>query len=237
VPHADGNGRLHSNRILSLLPAEEYDRLAPHSRYVELPLREVLYRPEDPMPFVYFPLSGTVSLTAPMRDGREVEIGVVGREGMAGLPVFLGTDSSPFKAVVQVSGGAVRVRAGALREEAGRGGELSRLLLRYAQAFFVQAAQTAACNRLHPMEGRLAKWLLTTRDRAESDTFDLTQEFPSIMLGVRRAGVSDAMGVLKAGGLIGHTWGSLTVLDAGGLERASCECYGVVKDEYARLVA
>ena len=237
MAHPDGDGRPHYNRILSSLPAREYERLAPHFQYVELPLRQVLHLPEGPMPFVYFPLSGTVSLTAMMRDGREVEIGAVGREGMAGLPVFLGTDTAPFKAVVQVSGGAVRVKAGALREEAGRGGRLHRLLLRYAQAFFVSTAQTAACNRLHPMEGRLAKWLLTTRDRAESDTFDLTQEFLSIMLGVRRAGVSEAMGVLKAGGLIGHTRGSLTVLDAGGLERASCECYGVVRDEYARLVA
>jgi len=236
MSHADGNGRLHSNRILSLLPAGEYDRLAPHSRYVELPLREVLYRPDDPMPYVHFPLSGTVSLTAPMRDGHEVEIGVVGREGMAGLPVFLGTDSSPFKAVVQVSGGAVRIKAGALREEAGRGGALHRLLLRYAQAFFVQAAQTAACNRLHPMGGRLAKWLLTTRDRAQSDVLDLTQEFLAVMLGVRRAGVSEAITALEERGLVGHARNRISILDGPGLERVSCECYGVVRKEFDRLL-
>ena len=237
MSHADGNGRLLSNRILTLLPTEEHERLAPHFQYVELPLREVLYRPDDLMPFVYFPLSGTVSVTAPMRDGDEVEVGVVGREGMAGLPVFLGTDSSPFKAVVQVSGGAVRVKAGALRGEAARGGELHLLLLRYAQAFFVQAGQTAACNRIHPLEARLAKWLLTTRDRARSDVLDLTQEFLSIMLGVRRSGVCETLGALEERGLVGRARSRITILDGPGLEAASCECYGVVRTEFDRLLA
>jgi CRP-like cAMP-binding protein len=237
MSHADGDAPPLSNRILSLLPAEEYERLAPHFQYVELPLRGVLYRPDDAMPFVHFPLSGTVSLAAPMRDGREVEVGVVGREGMAGLQVFLGTDSSPFKAVVQVSGSAVRVKAGALRSESGRCGELQRLLLRYAQAFFVQTAQTAACNRLHPLEGRLAKWLLTTRDRARSDELGLTQEFLSIMLGMRRAGVSEAIGELERRGLVGHARSRITILDGPGLEAASCECYAVVRREFDRLVA
>jgi CRP-like cAMP-binding protein len=236
MSHAEGNGRPLSNRILSLLPAEEYERLAPHFQYVELPLRGVLYRPDDPMPYVYFPLSGTVSLTAPMRDGHEVEVGVVGREGMAGMPVFLGTDSSPFKAVVQVSGGAVRVKAGAFRGESGRGGELHRLLLRYTQAFFVQAAQTAACNRLHAMEGRLAKWLLTTRDRAQSGELELTQEFLSIMLGMRRAGVSEAIGELERRGLVRHARSRITILNGPGLEAASCECYEVVRKEFDRLL-
>lgn len=205
---ADGDARLHSNRILSLLPAAEHQRLAPHFRYVELPLREVLYRPDEHISYVYFPPGGTVSVTAPIRDGHEAEVGVVGREGMAGLPVFLGTDSAPFRAVVQVAGGAVRIKAGAFRAEVARGGELSRLLLRYAQAFFVQAAQTAACNRLHSMEGRLAKWLLTTRDRVRSDELELTQEFLSILLGVRRAGVSEAVGV-PGGGWSGTHAGEL----------------------------
>jgi CRP-like cAMP-binding protein len=236
MAHPNGNGRLHYNRILSSLPAEDYERLAPHFHYVELPLRRVLYLPDDPMPFVYFPLSGTVSLTAPMRDGKEVEIGVVGREGVVGMPVFLGTDSAPFKAMVQVSGGAVRVKAGALREESGRCGELHRLLLRYAQAFFVQAAQTAACNRLHPMEGRLAKWLLTTRDRAGRVEMDLTQEFLGVMLGVRRAGVNEALGELERRGLVGHARARITILDGPGLEAFSCECYGVVKKEFDRLL-
>jgi CRP-like cAMP-binding protein len=237
MSHAEGDARPLSNRILSLLPAGEYERFAPHFQYVELPLRAVLYRPDDPISHVFFPLSGTVSLTAPMRDGHEIEVSVVGREGLAGMPVFLGTDSSPFKAVVQVSGSAVRVRAGAFRAEAGRCGELQRLLLRYAQAFFVQTAQTAACNRLHPMEARLAKWLLTTRDRALSNQLDLTQDFLSIMLGVRRAGVSEAVTALEERGLVGHARRRITILDGPGLEAASCECYEVVRKEFDRLLA
>jgi len=140
MSHADGGARRLSNRILSLLSPEEYGRLAPHFQYVELSPGDVLYRPEDPIPHVFFPLSGMVSVTAPMRDGKEVEVGAVGREGVAGLPVFLGTESAPFRAAVRVSGSAVRVTAGAFREESGRRGELHRLLLRHAQAFFVRAA-------------------------------------------------------------------------------------------------
>ena len=234
--HADGHGRPLSNRILSLLPAGDYGRLAAHFQYVELPLGEVLYQPDTPLSHVYFPVSGTVSLTAPMSDGGEVEVGVVGREGMAGLPVFLGTDSTPFKALVQVAGGAVRVAAGRFISEAGPGGELHRLLLRYAQAFFVQAAQTAACNRFHQMEARLAKWLLTTRDRARSDELDLTQEFLAMMLGVRRAGVSEAVCELERRGLVGHARRRITILDGPGLEAASCECYGLIRKEYERLL-
>jgi CRP-like cAMP-binding protein len=229
--------RPRSNRILSATPAPEQERLLSHLEYVELRRGDVLHEAGEPMTHVYFPYSGTISVVAQMEDGSQVEVGVVGREGMLGLPLVLGTDTAPLRAFTQVSGGAMRMMAGAFKEEVARGGRLYALLLRYAQAFFVQTAQTAACNRLHPMEGRLAKWLLTTKDRAESDTLDLTQEFLSIMLGVRRAGVSEAMGVLKAGGLIGHTRGSLTVLDAEGLERASCECYEVVRNEYDRLVA
>lgn len=236
MSHANGNGRPLSNHILSLLPAGDYGRLAAHFQYVELPLGEVLYQPDMPLSHVYFPLSGTVSLTAPMSDGGEIEIGIVGREGMAGLPVFLGTSFTPFKAMVQVSGGAVRVAAGPFIAEAGPGGELHRLLLRYAQSFFVQAAQTAACNRFHVMEERLAKWLLTTRDRAESNELDLTQEFLSTMLGVRRAGVSEAVCELERRGLVAHGRRRITILDGPGLEAASCECYGVIRREYDRLL-
>lgn len=237
MSHADGDARQLSNRILSLLPAEEYERLAPHFRYVELRAGDVLYQPEGAMPYVYFPLSGMLSVTAPMRDGREVEVGVVGREGMAGMPVFLGTDSAPFRVVAQIPGGAVRVGAGAFLGESGRGGGLHRLLLRYAQAFFVQAAQTAACNRLHSVGERLAKWLLTSCDRARSDELEITQEFLAVMLGVRRAGVSEAVAALEGKGLVGHVRRRVTVVDGPGLEAASCECYGVVRREFDRLLA
>jgi len=228
--------RPHTNRILSALPADEYERISPRLKNVALPLGEVLYRPDEPIPYVYFPLSGTISITAVMRDGSEVEVGMVGREGMLGLPLVLGTDTAPLKALVQVPDGALRLRADIFGQELERGGGLRRLLLRYAQAFFVQTAVTAACNRLHPLDGRLAKWLLTTRDRAQSEVLPLTQEFLSIMLGVRRAGVSEACGALEGAGVIEHSRGRIRITDSRGLEAASCECYGVVRREYDRLL-
>jgi len=229
--------RPRSNRILSATPKEEYERLLPHLEYVEMRRGDVLQEAGQPVSHVYFPYSGTISVTAQMQDGGETEVGVVGREGMLGLPLVLGTDKAPLRALAQVTGGAMRMKAGAFREELGRASGFYGLLLRYAQAFFVQTAQTAACNRLHSMEGRLAKWLLTTRDRAESDTLDLTQEFLSLMLGVRRAGVSEVLSVLKTEGLVAHSRGQITIRDADGLGRLSCECYEVVRKEYDRLVA
>ena len=165
-------------------------------------------------------------------------MGVVGREGMLGLPLVLGTDTAPLRAFTQVSGGAVRMSAPDFAGEVSHRAGLYGLLLRYAQAFFVQMAVTAACcNRLHPLDGRLAKWLLTTRELAESNDLDLTHEFVAIMLGVRRAGVTEALGVLRSGGLIEHSRGRITILDPEGLGRESCECYRVIRDEYERLVA
>lgn len=229
--------RPRSNRILSAAPREEYERLLPHLEYVEMPRGLVLHEAGVHMSHVYFPYSGTISVVVQMEDGDQAEVGVVGREGMLGLPLVLGTDTAPLKAFAQVTGGAIRMTAEKFREEVGRRGGLYVLLLRYAQAFFVQTAQTAACNRLHPMEGRLPKWLLTTRDLAESDDLNLTHEFVATMLGVRRAGVTEALGALRSQGLIDHSRGHITILDAEGLGRASCECYGVVRDEYERLVA
>ncbi|PYS78884.1 MAG: Crp/Fnr family transcriptional regulator [Acidobacteria bacterium] len=226
----------HINRILSGLPRDEYERISPRFENISLPLGQVLYQPEERIAYVYFPLLGTISITAVMEDGSEVEVGVIGREGMLGLPLVLGTDSAPLKAVVQVPGSAMRLRAGAFGEELKRCETLGRLLLGYAQAFFVQTAITAGCNRLHPLDGRLARWLLTTRDRAQSDTLPLTQEFLGVMLGVRRAGVTEACGALSAGGLIEHTRGRIRIADPQGLERASCECYAVVRKEYDRLL-
>jgi len=229
--------RPRSNRILAAAPREEYERLLPHLEYVELRRGDVLHGAGEHISHVYFPYSGTVSVTVQMRDGRELEVGVVGREGMIGLPLVLGTDTAPFKSFAQVSGGAMRAAAETFRREVGRGGGLFGLLLRYAQTFFVATAQTAACNRLHTVEGRLARWLLTTRDRAESDELDLTHDFLAAMLGVRRAGVTEAVGVLKSRGMIGLSRGHISILDAEGLGRASCECYGVVREEYDRLIA
>jgi CRP-like cAMP-binding protein len=228
--------RPYTNRILSALPLEEYERISTRLEYVAMPLGQILYRPEEPMSYVYFPLRGTISITAMMRDGSEVEVGVVGREGMLGLPLVLGTDSAPLKALVQVPDGAMRLRAGAFIEVLESCKGLRRMLLRYAQAFFVQTAITAACNRLHPFEGRLARWLLMTSDRAQSDTLPLTQEFLSIMLGVRRAGVTEACGVLASQGLIEKARGRIRISDSRGLQDASCECYEIVRNEYDRLL-
>jgi hypothetical protein len=161
---------------------------------------------------------------------------MVGREGMVGLPVALGTRSAPLKAFTQVPGPGVRVRAGLFKEEFDRGGALHRLVLCYAQAFFMQAAMTAACNRLHSLDQRLVNWLLRSRDRALSDTLPLTHEFLSVMLGVRRAGVTEAVGKLEAEGLIRHARGRIDLADVPGLERASCECYRVLRVEFDRLL-
>ena len=229
--------RARSNRILSATPREEYERLSLRLEYVELRREEVLYRAGEHMPHVYFPYSGTISVVIQMEDGDQVEVGVVGREGMLGLPLVLGTDTAPLRALTQVAGGAMRMTAADFADEVGRRGGFYTLLLRYAQTFFVQTSQTAACNRLHSLEARLPKWLLTTRDLAESDDLDLTHEFIAVMLGVRRAGVTEALGALRSGGLIDHSRGRIRILNAEGLGRESCECYGVIRGEYERLVA
>lgn len=231
-----GPARPRSNRILSAAPREEYERLFPRLEYAELRCGDVLHEAGEPLSHIYFPYSGTISVVVQMRDGDQAEAGIVGREGMLGLPLVLGTDTAPLRALAQVPGGAMRMRAADFAEEVGRRAGLYRLLLRYAQSFFVQTAVTAACNRLHPMEARLPKWLLMTRDRAESDDLSLTHEFVATMLGVRRAGVTGALGLLRSEGLIDHSRGRIRILDAEGLGRASCECYGVVKEEYDRLV-
>lgn len=233
---ASDTARALSNRILSIIPSDEYARMFPQLEYVELQHGQVLHSAGEPITHVYFPYSGTISILAPMRDGSQVEIGIVGKEGMFGLPILLGTDTAPFRAVVQVVGGGMRMKASAFREEAGRCGGLRRLLLRYAQAFFVHTAQTAACNRIHTVETRLARWLLVTRDRAQSNSLKLTQEFLSIMLGIRRAGVSVALGELAKRGLIEQRRGEIMIVDSEGLERSACECYEVVRQEYERLV-
>lgn len=229
--------RTQENRILSALTPAEYERLIPRLDYVSLPLGQVLYRPDERILWVYFPLGGTISLTVLMEDGSEAEAGVIGSEGMLGLPVVLGTHQTPLRAMVQVPGSGLRMRAEVLEGEVSRGGRLHCLLLRYAQAFYVQTAVTAACNRLHTLDGRLAKWLLTTRDRAQSDELQLTQEFMGMMLGVRRAGVTQAAVKLQGEGLIRYRRGNVSIVDVPGLEGASCECYRIIRKEYDRLLA
>lgn len=224
------------NQILAALPADEYERILPHLENFHLVLGDVLSQPDEPMEYVYFPHRGTISLISMMEDGSQVEAGVIGNEGVFGLPVVLGTDSAPFLATVQVADGSSRMGTDAFREELGRDGRLRYLLMRYGQAFFVQVAQTAACNRRHNIDGRLARWLLMCQDRAMSNDLGMTHEFLSIMLGVRRAGVSVAAARLQSEGVIKYKHGHITIVDRKGLELISCECYRVVKKESDRLL-
>ncbi len=224
------------NQILNTLTGEEYERLSVHLEPVTLALGEVLYHPEQPITHVYFPNHGTVSLLSTFEDGGSVEVGMVGNEGMFGVNVFMGSITTPLEAVVQLAGDGLRMRADALRQEFRQGGQLQDLLLRYTQAFITQIAQNAACNRAHPTEGRLVRWLLMCQDRAQSKELQLTHEFIANMLGVRRAGVTESAGQLQQRGLIKYHRGHITILDRQAMEAASCECYGIVKKEFARLV-
>jgi CRP-like cAMP-binding protein len=224
------------NKILAALPAKEYARLAPHLTPVELPLGETLYKTEDQMEYVYFPNSGVVSFVAHMQEGASVEVGLVGSEGMVGIPLVFGDDISPNEAIVQIADGGMRMKATALTDELNRGGDLQGLLMRFALALFRQVSQTAACNRNHHVGERLARWLLTCHDRVHGDELKLTQEFIAEMLGSRRSGVSEAAMMLQGAGLIRYSRGHITILDREGLEEFACECYATVKVEFDRLL-
>lgn len=224
------------NRVLAALPPEELDLLRPHLEPVELRLRQVLMEPNRPLEHVYFVEEGVVSIVGLMGDGSAIETATVGNEGMVGLPVFLGAGSMAGQAFVQVPGRGYRVAARALREALARGGALPRLLGRYTQALITFLSQASACNRKHVVDERCARWLLLTHDRVDGDTFDLTHLFFSQMLGVRRASVSECASRMQAAGLIGYSRGRMTVLDRPGLEAAACECYGIIRSEFARLL-
>lgn len=225
-----------ANRILNALPPGEYERLMPLLEPVEMRVGEVLYRPDQPVTHVFFPNRGTVSVVSVFEDGGMVEVGMVGNEGMFGVCVFLGSVTTPLQAVVQLSGDGLRMRADALRREFAKCGALQDLLLRYTQAFITQVSLTAACNRAHSIDGRMARWLLMCQDRAHSTELKTTHEFIATMLGTRRAGVTEAACKLRESGLIDYRRGHVTVLDRAGLEATSCECYPIVKREFDRLV-
>jgi CRP-like cAMP-binding protein len=225
-----------SNRILNALPRAEYERISAFLEPVEMSLGEILYRPNEPISHVYFPNTGTVSIVNTFADGKGVEVSMVGNEGMFGVCVFLGSVTSPLEAVVQLPGNALRMRSDLLKEEFKRGGQLQDLLLRYTQAFIIQIAQTAACNRAHPIDGRLARWLLMSQDRAQACDLQVTHEFIAVMLGTRRAGVSEAAAKLQDEGLIKYRRGQVKVLDRRKLETQSCECYEIVRNEFDRLL-
>jgi CRP-like cAMP-binding protein len=224
------------NHILAALPVEEYERLLPHLEEVRLSLGDVISIPYEYIEYVYFPMRGTISICAMMEDGTQVEVGVIGNEGMFGLPIFFKTNIAPLQAMVQIPDGAVRMRSDTFGQEVEHCEHLRDLLLHYSQALFVQTAQTAACNRLHNMGERIARWLLMCQDRTKSDLLPLTQEFIAVMLGVRRAGVSIAAGKMREDGLIAYQRGFIRILDRKGLENLSCECYQVVRKEFDRLL-
>jgi CRP-like cAMP-binding protein len=224
------------NGLLAALPPEDLARLRPGLRPVELPLDQTLYPADGTVEAVLFVESGMVSLLATLEDGEQVEVGIAGREGLIGLPLALGDDRSLVEARVQMEGTALRMDAAALRDEMARSAAFCALLLRYALAFQAQVTMTAACNALHPIEHRLARWLLIAHDRAGADDFDMTHEFMAMMLGVRRPGVSLAAGVLQKAGLIRYARGRMAVTDRPGLEASSCECYHTARREFGRLL-
>jgi CRP-like cAMP-binding protein len=225
-----------SNRLLLALAQEDLNALRPRLEPVPLPHKQILASPNAPIDHVYFPQEGMVSLVQPLENGAMIEVGMIGAEGLVGMPVLLGADTSPLEAMVQIPGSALRIEAGVFREEVGRRTAFLGLLLRYVQALHIQVSLSAACNGRHTLPERLARWLLTARDRAASNQMPLSHEFLAMMLGVRRAGVTVALGTLKAAGLIRNSHGQVTILDRRGLEGACCECYHTVRNEYQRLV-
>ncbi len=224
------------NILLAALPAEEWKRWHPYLEPVALKLGQVVYEPGDTMAHVYFPTTAIVSLLYVLDDGASAEIAVVGNEGVVGISLFMGGESTPSRAVVQSAGHCFRLKAELLKSEFNRAGSVTHLLLRYTQALITQMAQTAVCNRHHTLDQQLCRWLLLSLDRLRGNELVMTQQLIANMLGVRREGVTEGALKLQKAGLIRYSRGHITVLDRAGLERSTCECYGVVKKEYDRLL-
>ncbi len=223
------------NRILAALPPAEFGRISQDLEPFALPARIVLYEPDTPLTHVYFPTSGCVSMVNVMEEGA-VEVGTIGFEGFTGLPLLLDDDRMPSRAFVQLAGSSYRMEASVFHQVLDKNPAFERLLNRHSLALFNQAAQSVACNRLHTLESRCARWLLMTHDRMRLEPFILTHEFLSYMLGVHRPAVTLAAGVLQRAGLIRYTRGKVTVLDRTGLEAVACACYFVTRRNYERLV-
>lgn len=224
------------NHLLAALPAAEYDRLSPYLEHVQMPLGEALCESGGQLKHVYFPTTSIVSLLYVLEDGASAEIAVVGNEGILGISLFMGGETTPSRAVVQSAGHGFRLKSQLLKQEFNRAGPVMRLLLRYTQALITQMTQTAVCNRHHSVEQQLCRWLLLSLDRLSSDELHMTQELIADMLGVRREGVTEAAGKLQRAGLIEYSRGHIKVLDRPRLERQVCECYQVVKAEFDRLL-
>jgi CRP-like cAMP-binding protein len=227
---------LRQNRLLASLPNEEWDRWYPLLERIEMPLGSVVYEAGVALPYVYFPTTSIVSLLYVMENGSSAEIAVVGNEGIVGISLFMGGESTSSRAVVQSAGSGCRLEAEIMKSEFGRSGPVLHLMLRYTQALITQMAQTAACNRHHSLDQQLCRWLLLSLDRLRSDELIMTQELIANMLGVRREGVTEGALKLQKAGLIRYSRGHITILDRAGLEARSCECYAVVKREYDRLL-
>jgi CRP-like cAMP-binding protein len=224
------------NYLLAMLSAAERERVYPHLRLVPMPLGKVLYESGDVLRHVYFPIDSIVSLLYVLADGASAEISVVGNDGLIGIALFMGGETTPSRAIVQSAGHAYRLIGQRLKEEFFRNGELQLLLLRYTQTLITQMAQTAVCNRHHSVDQQLCRWLLLSLDRLSSNRLIMTQELIANMLGVRREGVTEGAMKLQHAGLIRYARGRISVLDRAGIERRTCECYAVVKKEYDRLL-
>ena len=224
------------NRLLAALPPGEFERWAPLLELVDMPLGQVLYESGLTLSHMYFPIDSIVSLLYVMENGSSAEIAVVGHEGLVGVSLFMGGETTPSRAVVQSAGRGFKLEAQAMKSEFNRAGPVLHLLLRYTQALITQMAQTAVCNRLHTLDQQLCRWLLLSLDRLAGSELVMTQELIANMLGVRREGVTEGALKLQSSGLIRYSRGRITVLDRPGLERRTCECYAVVKKEYDRLL-
>ena len=232
LPHSPSH-----NHLLAALPAAEFERLSPQLELILLPLGEMLYEPGEQLQYAYFPTTAIVSLHYVMESGASAETAGVGNEGVVGIALFMGGDTTPSSAVVRTAGHGYRLAGNLLKQEFNRAGLMRRLLLRYTQALMTQMNQTAACNRHHTVEQQLCRWLLLTLDRVSSRELIMTQELVANMLGVRREGITEAAGKLQRAGFIRYRRGHIAVLDRSGLETRACECYAVVKNELNRLMS
>jgi CRP-like cAMP-binding protein len=234
MPKAPRLNTAPANRLLSALPAKEYQRLLPQLEPVDLVFADTVYAPGETIRHVYFPNNSIVSLLAAEPHHSSIEVGMIGNEGMTGISVFMGVPRSRTLALVQGAGTAVRMKAATLRKESEHTGPFHRILLRYTHSLLTQMSLSTACNQFHPLSARLARWLLMTQDRIGTDEFRLTQDFMSNMLGVRREGVNKAAGGLQRKKLVTYSRGHMAVLDRAGLERIACACYGIIKADSDR---
>jgi CRP-like cAMP-binding protein len=224
------------NRLLAALPPADFQRLSASLTLVSLSLKQTLFEADEPIGAAYFVETGMVSYLAYLENGDAIEVGLIGPEGMVGMPLILGVDSASAGAIVQMQGTALRISPAALRQAFNESKVLRTRLLRYMQALYTQVSQTAACNGHHGLEERLARWLLMAHDRAEGDQFPMTHEFMAMMLGVRRSGVTVTASTLKQAGLISYANGRMTILDRPALEAVACECYGIVQRQFEQLL-